>query len=76
LAIPIFIFYDILIRSYSVFLPNFISFMTFEVALVFFGALLFFGVRRFRRSRQWGYLWIALAAWLVTGFFFLGGLSA
>ncbi len=75
LAMPLFIGYDVLLLTYTTYIPSFISFLTFEVALVSFGSLLFFGIRRFRRSKQWGHIGIALLAWLVTGFFFIGMLA-
>ena len=53
LLMPLFVLYDILLISYTIYIPTIISAPTLILALVSFGLLLFFLVRRFSKFKRW-----------------------
>jgi hypothetical protein len=75
LLMPLFVIYDALLLTYTTQVPNWLSFFSFELVAIAFGALLLLSVRRFLRNRQRGYFGVTLLAWMITAFFFIGILA-
>lgn len=75
LSMPLFIVYDVLLLTFTTEIPSYLSFLSLELVVAAFGALLFLGVKRFGKSKQWGYLVATMLAWSITAFFFIGILA-